>query len=263
MPTVARVLTLILAPLTALAAGAGLLVPGLYRDGAWVVPQTRGQDVVSLLAVAALLAAVSAERRGSARARLVWIGLLAYVAYTYTGAAFAFELNPLFPVYIAIFSLSLFALVSAARGLDPAPLAAAGVPRRATIGTLVALAVLLCLLWLGQLVPFLLHGTIPEGVRLSGGGILFVYVLDLGVVVPTALLAAAWLRRRDPWGLVLAGCILVKMATMGLALLAMTFFSARAGIPVEPGLAAAWIAIAAAGLAMSAWFFSRIPPTPA
>ena len=85
---------------------------------------------------------------------------------------------------------------------------------------------------------------------------MFVYVLDLGVVVPLALLAAWWLWQRQGLGHILAGFVLVKSATMGLALLAMTAFSLQAGLQVESVLSAAWVTLAVAGLAMSWWFFA-------
>jgi hypothetical protein len=73
--------------------------------------------------------------------------------------------------------------------------------------------------------------------------------------VPLALIAASWLWRRSPWGYVLAGGLLIKAATMGLALLSMTWFSLRAGLNVEVGLAVLWALIAIGGTIMSFWFF--------
>jgi hypothetical protein len=76
------------------------------------------------------------------------------------------------------------------------------------------------------------------------------------------LLAAWWLWHRQPWGDVLAGLVLVKAATMGLALLAMTAFARDAGLPIDAVLSIAWIALAAAGLCTSLLFFRRCRHTP-
>jgi len=54
---------------------------------------------------------------------------------------------------------------------------------------------------------------------------------------------------------VLAGFVLVKAATIGLALLSMTAFSLEAGLELDVTLAANWIALAVAGCAMSVWYF--------
>ncbi len=85
----------------------------------------------------------------------------------------------------------------------------------------------------------------------------FVYVLDLGVVVPLSVLSAWWLLNNRPWGHVLAGFVLVKSATMGFALLSMTVFALSAGQEVELALSVVWIALAATGTAMSLWFFGH------
>jgi hypothetical protein len=51
--------------------------------------------------------------------------------------------------------------------------------------------------------------------------------------------------------------VLVKAATMGVALLSMTLFAWRAGIEVELALSVAWLTLAAAGGAMTVWFFAH------
>jgi hypothetical protein len=253
-------LTVPIVVLAVLASALGLFTPSIYRETDWVLPQNRGQDLVTLLALAVLVPMLRQARRGSPRATLVWLGLLGYLAYTYTGAAFAYGFNALFLVYVALFALCGAALIVGLSGIDAAALHAAfdaGTPRRAVIAFLLLMAAVLCLLWLGQTLPFYLSGTLPPMIEKAKTPTVFVFVLDLGVVVPLALLSAVWLWCGRAWGSVLAGFVLVKAATMGLALLSMTVFAWRAGLAVEPMLSAAWIALAAAGGAMSAWFFAH------
>lgn len=255
---IAQGLTMAVIALAAFAAGVGLFVPSVYRETEWVVPQNRGQDLVTLLALLVLMPVLAAARRGSPRSTLVWLGLVGYLAYTYTGAAFAYGFNVLFPVYVALFALSGAVLIAALSGIDAhalLPAFDAGTPRRGVIVFLLVLAAVLTLLWASQIVPFYTRGQLPEMIVKAKTPTVFVYVLDLGVVVPLSLLAARWLAQGRAWGHVLAGFVLVKAATMGLALLAMTLFAWRAGLAVDLGLSAAWIALAAAGLAMSWWFF--------
>jgi len=97
--------------------------------------------------------------------------------------------------------------------------------------------------------------SLTELIARSGAAANFVYVLDLGVAVPRALLAAIWLCRCLPWGDVLAGCILIKAITMGLALLSASWFSVSAGLPLEIGLTIVYGAVAIGGMGMTAWFF--------
>jgi hypothetical protein len=201
-----------------------------------------------------------ATLRGSERGILIWLGLLGYLAYTYTGAAFAYGFNVLFPIYVALFSLTGAALIAGLSGIDPAALRAAfdaQTPRRGVIVFLVIMAAMLCLLWTSQIVPFYTRGELPNMIVQAKTPTVFVYVLDLGVVVPLALLSAWWLKQDRAWGYVLAGFVLVKSAAMGLALLSMTGFAMQAGLDVDAFMSLAWVAPAAAGFFMSGWYFSH------
>jgi hypothetical protein len=252
----AWILTLPIALLAGVAAAAGLFLPGLYREPPAFVPVLQAQDLVTLVAVPILIGALVAAWRGSARATLVWVGLLGYVFYTYTGAAFAYFFNDFFLIYIALFSLSVFALVAAAAGLDVAALRRrfdGAEPRRAVAAFLVLIALMLGALELRENIQFLATDTLPTIITNSGGVTSFVYVLDLGIIAPLAVLSAVWLWRRAPWGYVLAGFLLIKGVAMGLALLAMDGFSLRAGQPTD-GLEIMWAVIAFGSLGMATWF---------
>lgn len=254
----AQRLTVAVIALAVAASAIGLFHPTVYRETAWVVPQNRGQDLVTLITLAILVPSLASAHRRSPRATLVWFGLLGYLAYTYTGAAFAYGFNALFLVYVALFSLTGAALIAGLSAVDAAAIKAAfsaATPRRAVCVFLLVLAVVLCMLWLGQIIPFFVDGTLPPMIELARTPTVYVFVLDLGVVVPLALLSAWWLWRDRPWGYVLAGFVLVKAATMGLALISMTFFALRAGLKVDPVLSVAWVVLAGSGLAMAVWFF--------
>ena len=89
------------------AAATGLLVSGLYRDTAEMVREARAADLVTLVvAVPALGLGLWRARSGSARARLIAIGALGYLSYSYAIFAFSVVINPLTPVHIAILGLA-------------------------------------------------------------------------------------------------------------------------------------------------------------
>ncbi|HXT99985.1 MAG TPA: hypothetical protein VN903_03285 [Polyangia bacterium] len=246
-------------PLAGAASLAGVSIPSLYGD-APLAPAIRGQDLLTLMILPALVAALAGTSRASARATVVWLGLLGYLLYTYTGAAFAYRFNRFFLVYVALFTLTAVALCAGALGANVAQLHHrfdARTPRRALAVFLIATAGLLIVSELGQIVPALVKGTVPALVARSDGAGNFVYVLDLGVIVPLIALAAWGLRRRAAWADLLGGCLALKTTTMGLALLAMTWFSVRARQPAEVGLTAAYAAMTAAGMAMTIWFLSH------
>lgn len=252
----ALVLSTLTIPLAALAAAGGLLIPGLYRDHPALVPVLQGQDLVTLLALPAMAWGMVAAWRGSARGAIVWVGVLAYLCYTYLGAAMAYHFNSFTPLYIALLGLTVFGLITAFTALDPAAIRASfdeRTPRRSVAGFLIFVAVGLSFAELAQMAPHLLADTLPPNMTAYGLSAYFVYALDLGVIVPLSALGAVWLLRDRPWGYVLAGMMLIKAAVMGLALLAMNWFSLRAGYAPD-SLLLLWAAIAAGGLGLSVWF---------
>ncbi|RPI78192.1 MAG: hypothetical protein EHM41_26045, partial [Chloroflexi bacterium] len=138
--------------LLAIAAGSGVFIKWLYRDAPGLVAQAIGQDLVSLVVVLPVLIITAIlARRGSVRARLIWLGGIAYLVYTYTSFAFAIKYNPLFLVYIALLGCSLYALISglATLNLVGGKACFAGTtPTRAVSIFIVVLASLFYFLWL-------------------------------------------------------------------------------------------------------------------
>ena len=85
-----------------------------------MIPQARGQDLVTLLAIEPLLmVALLAYRARPLAATLAWAGALSYVLYTYAMYSYTTYFNALFLVYVALFSASLFALIDLLAHLDP------------------------------------------------------------------------------------------------------------------------------------------------
>jgi hypothetical protein len=133
--------------------------------------------------------------------------------------------NEFFLGYVALFSLSLFTLVGGLVTTD------AGAIRRVLEGrvsaalyggALLVIAVGLAVLWLADIVPALLAGTTPLIVEEAGRVALASHLLDLGVVVPSLLVAGVWLRRGRTWGYLLAGVALVLGATLAVSISATT-----------------------------------------
>ena len=93
--------------LAVMAAAAGLLIPALYRDTAEMVRQARSTDLTTLAAATpALGLGLWRARSGSHRGRLVALGALGYLAYSYAIFGFSVVVNPMTPVHIAILGLA-------------------------------------------------------------------------------------------------------------------------------------------------------------
>lgn len=240
----------------------GLLRPTLYRDSAMMLPQLFGQDLVTLLFGAPLLAVgIALNARGSLRGRLVWLGALGYMLYTYATYAFGARWNELFLAYVTLFGLSLFTFASGLAQTDAASVRARsgpGTPRRSVGVFLVAVAVLVGLMWLSENVTAIASGKPPRSVTEAEIPTNFIHAIDLGVVLPAAALAGVLLLRGAPLGFLLAGLLLVKIATLGLAVVAMGLFVQRSGIDVPPVQLILFGGLTAVALGLAALFLRAL-----
>jgi len=240
----------------------GLFVPSIYRDPAVLLPQNLGTDLVTLCVAVPLLAVTTmALGKGSARARLLWLGALGYLAYVYGMYALGVRWNELFLLYVALFGLALFALVIGLVGTDAARVRAslAGrVPSRAVAGYLMLVAVMVTALWLAEELRALAGGVVPPSVVQLETPTNIVHVFDLGVVLPAMVVAAVMLLRDWPWGYVLAGLLLVKATTIGLWVVVMIWLSARQGFATPAAYTAFFVLLTALG-GVLAWRFTAAP----
>jgi len=218
-------LTAPIAVLVAIAAGVGLFIEGLYRDPSSLVAQAMGQDVVTLVvALPALVISAFLASRGSARGRLVWLGVLGYVVYTYLTYAFGIRFNSLFLVYVALLGCSLYALIG---GLATTDFEALKVrftqktPVKAASVFLAVVAILFYFVWLSEAVPAVLLGEVPQSVVEDGTPTNVVHVVDMAWLLPGMLLTAVWLWRERAIGYALAGALLTLLALLVLAIVAM------------------------------------------
>jgi hypothetical protein len=121
---------------------------------------------------------------------------------------------------------------------------------------------MLGLMELGQVVPTLLAGEVPDVVVKTGHPTGVIYILDLGLVVPLLVLAGRWLRARRPWGYVAAGILLVKGITVGLGLLASNLFGYLDNGPTDGALLGLWALIATASLLMPLRYLRAVDDQP-
>ncbi len=226
-------LSIPIAILTAGAASAGLFINGLYRDAPGIVAQAIGQDAITLIvALPALLISAYLAAHGSQRARLIWLGLLVYLAYTYASYAFGIRFNPLFLVYVALLGCATYALIGGLLATDWTRVKA-GFTERTPVKTvsifLLVVAVLFYLMWLSEALPASISGIPPQSVQEDGTATNVIHVLDMAWLLPALVIAALSLWRRQPLGYSLAAALLMNLVLLVLAILSMVVFQAQAG----------------------------------
>jgi hypothetical protein len=222
-----------IAILMVIASAAGLLVDGLYRDGPWAREALRGGDLTTL-AVAApiLLAGVVLARRGSRAAQAVWLGALAYSLYNYAYYVFGAEFNDIFVIHIALFSLSVGALVLAVANIDVGAVAARFRDVRGARvigGFLVVVGIVLGGLWLFLAIRFAVTGELMAD--LPADGIHLVFAIDTSLLVPAFVIAGVLLWRRTAGGYVYGTAMAVMGAMYQVNLLLAGLFQASADVP--------------------------------
>jgi len=134
---------------------------------------------------------------------------------------FDWAYNSLFLVYVALFSLSLWTLVLVLAGVDRAQVRAAiteRFPVRAVAVFSFAVAGLLLLKCLGEIVPNLGSGSLPASA--TGYYTLVDQALDLGLLVPFSVLTGVLLLKRDSLGYLLSSSSLIIFVTIGLSVIA-------------------------------------------
>lgn len=234
---------------------------GLYlADTVFVAASSRGTDVVTLaLGVPLLVFALVLYRRSSTRGALVLAGALGYFLYVYASRALGNAYNGLFLVYIALFSASLFAFLLAIRSIDLTALASRLVverPRRGLAGFLLTSALVTTLAWLVPLLGVVARRDSPK--YLDTYTTTVTDVLDLGVLVPAMVVAAALILRRAAFGYVLAIVLLVLLLFVAATISVGTVFQLAADVSFSTGEIVGPIAGFLVLAAIAAWLLARL-----
>jgi len=210
---------------------------GLYRnDSVSAVAQGKASDLVTLvLGIPLLLLSTYFSRQGSFRGRLILTGTLAYFLYTFMSYSFLWTYNRFFILYVVLMALSLYAFILAMMSFDLHKIAAhfkAELPVKFLGIFQLFLGFALALLWIGRIAPSIISGAVPVG--LEHYTTLVIQAMDLGIVVPAAILSGILLMQRKPFGYLLTSVLIIKGITMLTSLSAMIISMALSHVPMNP-----------------------------
>ncbi|WKZ47145.1 MAG: hypothetical protein QY306_15130 [Anaerolineales bacterium] len=230
-----------------------------YWDTLSSAAQMQANDLVTLvLGLPLLSVSLWMTSRGSLRGRLLLTGTLGFILYTYITMCFGAAYNKIFLIYVALFSLSLFAFILSMMSFDLETLPARfseRLPRGWIAGLLFFAAAFLSLAWLGRIAATFTSGAIPALENVTS---MFIQAMDLGVIVPLCILSGILLLRQSAWGYLLASVSLLKFLTMGAAVSLMSFNMARVGAPISAVELTIFPSITLANLVMAALLFRSI-----
>jgi hypothetical protein len=234
---------------------------GLYRyDPVELAGEGRIWDAINLfIGLPLFVAAVLAADRGSLRGKLILAGLLFYFLYVYLMYAMMMSLNPLFPVYVAVFSLCGIAFLRDLAGWPVAELPARiseRFPRRLFVGYAFVFSAALIILWGKLILTTIVQNAFPTD--LTGMNTLETQALDLGMIVPLALGTGILLWRRSVWGYFLAGICVTQGMMMFIAIpvwIAVPLIQSGSFRPLE---AVPFLALCLVGLTFTGLFCSCV-----
>jgi hypothetical protein len=195
-------------------AGAGtFVIPGVLRGTAVMNGSARGTALIVLaVAVPILVASMGLVARGGVRPLVTWLGAATYLLYNSVLFLIATPFNALFLFYVAMFALALWTLVVLLQEIDVDEFArrfGSRFPARPLAAFLGAIGVLNAAAWLAGAIPGLFASGAPTFLEGTGLITMPTYVQDLSFWLPLTIVIAVWLWRRKPWGVVLAGALIV------------------------------------------------------
>lgn len=221
-----------------------------YYDTVSSAAQQQGNDVITLfVGLPMLVISTVMAFRGSLRGRLLLTGTLGFILYTYMSMSMLTMFNDLFLVYVALFSLSLYSFVLCMMSFDLETLPrhfSDNLPRGWIATLLFLIGGFLTLAWLGKVLPPILQDVTPV---LDNTTTFVIQAMDLGLIVPLAVLSGILLLRRSAWGYLLTSVFVLKAITLGLAVSAMVVNMMLAGTPEGAGIAIPFLVITALNLA--------------
>jgi hypothetical protein len=219
----------------------------------------QGNDLVTLVVSLPLLAVSTwLAFRGSLRGRLILTGTLGFFLYTYMSMSMLTAFNALFLVYVALFSLSLFAFILSMMSFDLADLPrhfSPRLPRGWIAGLMFLVSAFLSLAWIERVTAPFLRNQTPA---LENTTTFVIQAMDLGLIMPLAVLSGILLLRRSPWGYLLASVTLLKGVTLGLGVSAMGINMARVGAPDSLAIVVPFLVITLLNLVMTVLLLQSI-----
>ncbi|MCX7596410.1 MAG: hypothetical protein N2235_22170, partial [Fischerella sp.] len=171
--------------------------------------------------------------------------------------------NRFFLIYVALFTLSIFALIFGLTALD---VKAIGGKFRATASVkwvsayMFLLAIFLGGHWIVQSLNFILTGQLPPVMVRVNASTNTIAALDLSLVVPEFILGSIWLWQQNSWGYMLGAIANVKGAVYMLALTASSLSVAQTGAPASRELVSLWLFLCVASQIASLFLLRNFNP---
>jgi hypothetical protein len=234
---------------------------GLYRfDTLFFGAGYKGQDAVALfLGVPLLVLSILWYRQGSLLGHFLLTGMLGYFLYLYSSMALGAAYNPLFLLYTAIFSTSLFGFILA---FNQASLRLgawdklSGLPGKGVAIFMFLAGAVTLFVWGAPIVGALVEGVPPD--RMDSYTTMVTYALDLALITPATIVCGVMVLQDNAVGYVLAAPLLILIILLAPQILISTIFQRSAGVPFTPAEMAGPVAGFMVLGVVALWLFTAI-----
>jgi hypothetical protein len=215
---------------------------GLYaHDSHFAAPIFRGTDFTILfIAVPILIIALILDmKRRALKNRIFLMSVISLFTYYSVSIAFGITYNILHLIYIALFSSTIFGLIIAISSIDQEQVENSmgnKLPFKGINVFLILTGFCLIAAWLPDIITSLVTGRPLELLEIYTTQI--TYVLDMGIIGPTALICLFQLKKRSGLGYLLLALLLTVCTIVGIMLPIQTVFQVNAGIslPIEAAI---------------------------
>jgi hypothetical protein len=224
--------------LVLMAAAAGWFVKGFYSNNAdYIAVKFRTYDLVLLTFITPL----SVVMFFLARADQTWpklfvLGILIYLAFSYGFNVFNCYQNQLFLVYVAIFSLCVFATIMGLVDM------ANTIKIISNLTLIKAISIVLLLIavsgaqfWLMEAIIALVKKDVSPSIVGLNLPINAAQVLDIGFMLPLTIFGAIKLLQSQPIGMLISAMMLVFFVLISVSVIAMEIGLKLNGFEMEPG----------------------------
>jgi hypothetical protein len=251
-----KVLWVLIAGLSLIAAGVGLFHPAIYSKvlSSELVPTILAQDAMTLVVALVILILGLSARQTDIKKQMVVISLLAYLFYGYGIYVIEQFYNALYMLYMAIFALAFWLIVFGLSHMDQSLLRqikASNKVRYISAGSLIFVALLFYSLWISQLLPLIQTGQKIEALY-------SIYILDMVFVLPALVISAVFLIRGKVLGLIFAPILFIKAFTLLFSVGLGGVFLLLYGQTADLGESAFYFILSAAFLALAVYCFKKI-----
>lgn len=219
-------LSIIIIILAIVVSAGGLFIGDLYQDNDFTKLAWFGNDLVTLfVAVPMMIISLLFSIRNSDKAKLIWMGSLWYMVYNYIFYLYGSAFNRFFLLYVALFTLSTYALIFALIKVDSKEISKkfnSKTPIKWISGYMIFFALLLGILWTVMSLSSIINGELPDQVIDTNHPTAVIFATDLSFLIPAIIVSAVLLWKRKSWGYVLAPIVLTKSVTYSIVLIVMS-----------------------------------------